>query len=190
MNDSSQLNAMAILDRIRSKIEERKHEPKKYIAKAVRPLPKQAKRPRPQHPKQIVFPTFFRTFENLTFSDYNVFASYTDGSHWNLKKVVFPEPTIRIEIPPYLPSSGEPFPQFLDLHSYNGESFTSGELFYKIHKALVESVVSDRFHLRGAKLVANPYQQALNEDEHRIYGFYTNHEWATCKPAPRWSWKE
>jgi hypothetical protein len=190
MNDSSHLKAMAVLDRIRSKIEERKHEPKKYIAKEVRPLPMQAKRPRPQHPKHIVFPTFFRTFANLTFSDYSVFASYTYGSHWNLKKVVYPEPSIRIEVPPYLRSGGEPFPQFLELQSYNCESFTSGELFYKIHKALVEPGANERFHLRGAKLVANPHQKALDEGEHRIYGFYTNHEWATCEPAPRWSWKE
>ena len=186
MNDMTLRKAMTALDKIRTKIAAdalaaQQPKPVRHIETAPRRLPEKPKHSI-EYPKSIRFPTFFRTFKSVTFADYSNFVRLTDGSGWKLEKIVYPDSRIKIDVPAYLKSTGEPFPYFIELESEDGKSFTSGELFYKIHKALIEPSTHDFFCLRGAKLSVSPFQYTGSNDMSHVYGFYSSHEWALTEP--------
>jgi hypothetical protein len=183
--------SVTALDKIRNKVAENNlaaQHPEVSKSIVARPQSRErqsltplAKKPRLPAPKYITFPTFFRTFADMEFRSYDHFAGKIDGSHWNLKKVVLPDSRIQIEVPDYLEAGGEPLPARLTLETYSGESFTSGELFYKIHKALVERAMNSFMGLRGAKLTLHPHHSPC-EDEPSLYGFYTDSKWFKSGP--------
>lgn len=179
MNNISQQKNLTALDKIRNKIESnilaaQQPEPVQRPCRIFEP-PLPPKRERPHHPARITFPTFFCTFIDVTFRRYSDFDDMINDSHWNQERVIFPESRIQIQVPYGLIAKSGSFPPRIELATYNLEPFTSGQLFYQIHKALVESAANPSRLLRGAKLIAHPHHWP-SEDEPYLYGFYTKNK--------------
>ncbi|AMP11995.1 hypothetical protein CAter282_4335 [Collimonas arenae] len=117
----------------------------------------------------------------MAFRCYSDFDDMIEHSHWNQKRIVFPESRIHIHVPHGLMAKDIPFPSRVELTTNDGRPFTSGELFYKIHKALVEPAANPSRLLHGAKLTAHPNQWP-NDGKPYLYGFYTKDKWSMNYP--------